>query len=83
MPFLCSFRHDTTLQQHRLLSVTASVTRQQLMEQFRPHLGGVSVASKNPGDKPKAISIPRIRLIYGQNKEPTSGLEPLTCSSYE
>jgi hypothetical protein len=24
--FPCTFRHDTTLQQHRLLSVTANVT---------------------------------------------------------
>ncbi len=35
---------------------------------------------KSPDATPSLTSIPHIRLIYGKNKEPTSGLEPLTCS---
>jgi hypothetical protein len=31
----------------------------------------------------KCFFIPSIQLIYGQNKEPTSGLEPLTPAHYE
>jgi hypothetical protein len=33
---------------------------------------------KAPGSAPGASSIPSTRLIYGQKREPTSGLEPLT-----
>jgi hypothetical protein len=36
------------------------------MGQFHPRLGGVSVASKAPDDKPEAIPILSIPLIYGQ-----------------
>jgi hypothetical protein len=36
-----------------------------------------------PRPSPGTSLIPRIRLIYGQNKEPTSGLEPLTYPLYE
>jgi hypothetical protein len=39
---------------------------------------------KKPQAVPWGASLFRcIRLIYGQNKEPTRGLEPLACSSYE
>jgi hypothetical protein len=32
------------------------------------------------GDEPVVSPILSIPLMYGKNKEPTSGLEPLTCS---
>jgi hypothetical protein len=35
------------------------------------------------GDDPRASLISSIRLKDGKKGEPTSGLEPLTCSSYE
>jgi hypothetical protein len=41
--FPCPFCHDTTLQHHRLLSVTANVTGQQLMVHYRLHPGDVQV----------------------------------------
>ena len=50
------------------------------MGQFQPRLGDAPVISRSPQHKPEAISILSIPLIYGQNREPTSGLEPLTCS---
>jgi hypothetical protein len=36
-----------------------------------------------PGGRPSASLFRRIRLIYGEKREPTSGLEPLTSSHYE
>src|SRR5215208_265221 len=42
--FSCPFRHDTTLQHHRLLSVTANVTRPRGSELLRtPSLGEVRI----------------------------------------
>jgi hypothetical protein len=35
---------------------------------------------KAHGGEPWASPVPSIPLIYGQKREPTSGLEPLACS---
>jgi hypothetical protein len=51
-------------------------------------LGGKIEVKSRPGEGTKvtvripleACHISRIRLIYRQNEEPTSGLEPLSCS---
>jgi hypothetical protein len=48
------------------------------MGQFTPASVASAWRQKAPSDKPEAIYILSVPLIYGQNKEPTSGLEPLT-----
>jgi hypothetical protein len=46
-------------------------------------LCGVRVVSKEPQITTEALPIPRIQIEQADLKEPTSGLEPLTCFSYE
>jgi hypothetical protein len=41
---------------------------------------GIHVGIQTPRLITGAFCILSIRLIYGQRREPTSGLEPLTCS---
>jgi hypothetical protein len=46
----------------------------------REHRVSVKLVSDAAYPKSKARPVTGIPLIYGQNREPTSGLEPLSCS---
>jgi hypothetical protein len=48
-----------------------------------PRCVGVLLVYNSPNAMPKPWHFLSIQLIYGKNKEPTSGLEPLSSSHYE
>ena len=87
--------NDPTIRNDRLLNVTTTVTRQQppekstlrstvLTSNENPSTCPVALAhgwhTRAPDDGPVASHLRIFRLDNRQKSEPTSGLEPLTCS---